>query len=281
MKTVYFVKCPTPWNYKISQTQFPTMTTTQIHGNVESIFIMKKVKSQKFWISVLQLVESVCAQCLPSIEENKIALEKALKKEQYRHYIELLYGTGSAQYTDPEKRKFILEARKRDHISHFILRLAYGQNAELSAWFSRNELELFKWRFHSLNTKGTTDLMMIYDFDYKPVRIIRYNSHIWRFHFHVFLRFRWKKKRSFSINWEALPTKTSTLITSTYTKFRLRMFWTWFRKRKFSSKKALRFFHKLNWSRSLQHFLKIIWLKRCWSVLCSCIEIMPWDAKFL
>lgn len=50
-----------------------------------------------------------------------------------------------------------LQARRKDHIAHFILRLAYCRTDELRRWFVARECELFKMRFIAMRNPDAID----------------------------------------------------------------------------------------------------------------------------
>ncbi|XP_015757797.1 PREDICTED: DNA primase large subunit-like isoform X2 [Acropora digitifera] len=66
----------------------------------------------------------------------------------------------------------ILNERKKDHISHFILRLAYCRSEDLRRWFLSQEVELFRFRFTSLaetNSQQVDEFLKDNGLEYKPI----------------------------------------------------------------------------------------------------------------
>lgn len=74
-----------------------------------------------------------------------------LKTENIKYYAKLC-DKSSIGTTEAD-----LQARKKDHIAHFILRLAYCRTEELRRWFTARESELFKMRFHAMRTSEAID----------------------------------------------------------------------------------------------------------------------------
>uniref|UniRef100_A0A182Q9B7 DNA primase large subunit n=1 Tax=Anopheles farauti TaxID=69004 RepID=A0A182Q9B7_9DIPT len=60
-------------------------------------------------------------------------------------------------------------ARRKDYLSHFILRFAYCRSEELRRWFVAREMELFKLKFGGLTMRDVKDFLEVYELDYKPL----------------------------------------------------------------------------------------------------------------
>ncbi|XP_005156868.2 DNA primase large subunit isoform X1 [Danio rerio] len=61
------------------------------------------------------------------------------------------------------------EKRRKDHISHFILRLAYCQTEDLRRWFIQQEMDLFRYRFGILSSKHKTEFLHKNNLKYETV----------------------------------------------------------------------------------------------------------------
>ncbi|XP_059157003.1 DNA primase large subunit-like [Physella acuta] len=59
--------------------------------------------------------------------------------------------------------------RKRDHLSHFILRLAYCRSEDLRRWFLLQELDLFRFRFQIEDAESRVQFLQSSSLKYKPV----------------------------------------------------------------------------------------------------------------
>lgn len=53
------------------------------------------------------------------------------------------------------------DERKKDHLSHFILRLAYCKSEDLRRWFLTQECELFRFRFNQESSEGVTSFLRL------------------------------------------------------------------------------------------------------------------------
>ncbi|KAJ8248176.1 hypothetical protein GJAV_G00239180 [Gymnothorax javanicus] len=63
------------------------------------------------------------------------------------------------------------EKRRKDHISHFILRLAYCQTEDLRRWFIQQEMDLFRHRFNDLQARYKTDFLHQNDLHYDTISV--------------------------------------------------------------------------------------------------------------
>ncbi|XP_057198874.1 DNA primase large subunit [Triplophysa rosa] len=97
--------------------------------------------------------------------------------EQYIKKLEKEFANLNIPYrTEVEDRKVQVgpseyEKRRKDHISHFILRLAYCQTEDLRRWFIQQEMDLFRYRFGHLSSKHKTDFLHKNNLKYDTVSV--------------------------------------------------------------------------------------------------------------
>ncbi|KAF3430233.1 hypothetical protein E2986_05477 [Frieseomelitta varia] len=106
-------------------------------------------------LRLLQHVENNAVRTdLKTLEERKQNLSTALTKDGLKYYAHLLYAKSCNSPTETD-----LEYRRKDHISHFILRLSYCFESDNLSWFINQEVEFFKLRFSSLDKEGVEKLL--------------------------------------------------------------------------------------------------------------------------
>lgn len=117
-------------------------------------------------LSVLRLLEQACSKNLRVMsDEWREEVIRELKQAGFKHYQRLIDGHTTKDATKEQD----LSARRRDYISHFILRLAYCRSQDLRRWFISRELELFKLKFHRLIGPEIKRFLEIHKLEYVPI----------------------------------------------------------------------------------------------------------------
>ncbi|KAK2575469.1 hypothetical protein KPH14_011200 [Odynerus spinipes] len=116
-------------------------------------------------LKVLRLVEGISLRSdLKTLEARKESLRDSLKKDGLKYYANLIYGAGCKSSLEVD-----LQARRKDCISHFILRLAYCKDKDQAKWFINQEAELFKMRFTSLDKEGVEQFLAMHRLDCRHI----------------------------------------------------------------------------------------------------------------
>ncbi|PNJ23841.1 PRIM2 isoform 2 [Pongo abelii] len=107
-------------------------------------------------VKLLKSVENLGVSYMKGTEQYQSKLESELRKLKfsYRENLEDEY-----------------EPRRRDHISHFILRLAYCQSEELRRWFIQQEMDLLRFRFSILPKDKIQDFLKDSQLQFEAVSI--------------------------------------------------------------------------------------------------------------
>ena len=100
-------------------------------------------------------------------DEWKLALKNDLLKQNlWRSYFQL-----SSSIEDENQVEMMLEARRKDHLSHFLLRLAYCRTEESRRWFVSLESDLFRYRFSEEKSDNIQLFMRENDLKFFTVRL--------------------------------------------------------------------------------------------------------------
>lgn len=117
-------------------------------------------------LNVLRILEQASSKNLRIMtEEWRTEVIAELNQAGLKSYARLVEGRTSTAATKEQD----LLARRKDYISHFILRLAYCRSQDLRTWFRMRELELFKLKFFKLNEGQIKDFLEHNKLSYQPI----------------------------------------------------------------------------------------------------------------
>ncbi|KAK2544834.1 Prim2 [Columba livia] len=105
-------------------------------------------------LKLLKTVENLGVSYVKNSDQYNSKLESELRKLKFPY----------KALTDDD-----YEARRKDHISHFILRLAYCQSEELRRWFLQQEMDLFRYRFSQLTDSLMQKFMEHVDLSFEAI----------------------------------------------------------------------------------------------------------------
>ncbi|XP_076648228.1 DNA primase large subunit [Halictus rubicundus] len=116
-------------------------------------------------LKLLQHVESNAVRTdLKLVEDRKKNLSTSLGKDGLKHFVHLLYASGCKLPSETD-----LQCRRKDHLSHFIMRLSYCQDPDRQMWFINQEIELFRLRFSSLDSEGIKKLLSSHNIECQQI----------------------------------------------------------------------------------------------------------------
>jgi DNA primase large subunit len=97
--------------------------------------------------------------------------------------------------------EIISKSRQKDHVSHFLMRLAYCRTEEYRRWFIAQETDLFRFRFSMESSEDIRAFMKENKMNFLPVcrdiaNIHQIITYLIIFH-QTFYRFQRKKKRRY------------------------------------------------------------------------------------
>ncbi|CAG9772488.1 unnamed protein product [Ceutorhynchus assimilis] len=95
-------------------------------------------------------------------DEWKKCIKDDMMKNNLKKFVRLLSGFNGQTELD-------IQARRADHISHFILRIAYCRSEELRKWFLARELEWFKIKFVSNSTPSILKFLQLNELNYQTI----------------------------------------------------------------------------------------------------------------
>uniref|UniRef100_A0A6I8R7G9 DNA primase large subunit n=1 Tax=Xenopus tropicalis TaxID=8364 RepID=A0A6I8R7G9_XENTR len=117
-------------------------------------------------LKLLKAVENLGVSYLKNSDDYNKKLEQELRKLKFPY-----------RALQDEINDEVYDLRRKDHISHFILRLAYCQSEDLRRWFIQQEMDLFKFRFSLLTKEKVQEFLKLNDLEYVAISQEEKNMH--------------------------------------------------------------------------------------------------------
>lgn len=116
-------------------------------------------------VQLLKIIEQATGKGhISHTKEWKDCIISDITKAGLKKYLRLIKSMGSNNVTEA-----CVQARRIDHISHFILRLAYCRSDDLRQWFVEKEMDLFRLRFCELSSDTVNRFLELNNFTYSPI----------------------------------------------------------------------------------------------------------------
>ncbi|XP_062534034.1 DNA primase large subunit-like [Armigeres subalbatus] len=113
-------------------------------------------------LKVLRILEQATNKNMSLMsEEDRETVLNEMTHGGLKHYVRLCQGNHSNEQD--------ISARRKDYLSHFILRFAYCSTEELRRWFITREMELFRLKFAGLSQQDVQDFVQGYEMKYTPL----------------------------------------------------------------------------------------------------------------
>ncbi|XP_041865895.1 DNA primase large subunit isoform X2 [Melanotaenia boesemani] len=113
-------------------------------------------------LKLLKTVENVGVSYVKQSEQYSKKLENELKNLNFPYRSDTDDRKSQSGPSETEKRR-------KDYISHFILRLAYCQTEDLRRWFIQQEVDLFRYRFNQLDSKQKLEFLHRNNLQYEAI----------------------------------------------------------------------------------------------------------------
>lgn len=112
-------------------------------------------------LQVLRIIDTLKKESDIRRDDFKECLLGTLKKKGFDSYVKLITSPGCDSNTPLD-----LEIRRKDHVSHFVLKVALCKKMKIYRWFIQMETTLFNTRFTALNENGIEKFLFYNNFTF-------------------------------------------------------------------------------------------------------------------